>query len=99
MPWTLNGSLPAGDYQLWVQGYQPSMDAVMRADLMWRDKTIGSATASAAAGVDGGFPGDLTTTVHGEAFTPACGDSLVLVLTLVSGSTPYNNIEAVLTTP
>ena len=71
----------------------------MRADLTWRGNVIGSATASATAGVDGGFPGDLVTTVHGAAVTPTCGDQLVLVLTLVSGSTQYNNIEAVLTTP
>jgi len=99
MPWTLSGALPAGEYHLLIQGYQPTMDAVVRADLIHGSRTVGTTTASANAGVDGGFPGDFTTTIEGEAVTPNCGDQLVLVLTLVSGGSPYNNIEAVLTTP
>jgi hypothetical protein len=99
MPWSLSGALPGGDYALHVQGYQPTMDAVMRADLIWRDRTIGTVTANATGGDDGGFPGDFSTTLHGDAVTPDCGDTLTLKLTLVSGGSPYNNIEAVLTTP
>jgi hypothetical protein len=101
MPWTLEGALPAGDWHLTVQGYQPTMDAVVRADLEVGSHMIGTATASATAGagVDGGFPGDFSTVIHADAVTPSCGDQLTLVLTLVSGGTPYNNIEAILTTP
>lgn len=99
MPWTLDGALPAGTWQLAIQGYQPTMDAVMRADLIYRGRTIGTVTASANAGVDGGYPGDFVTSISAEAVTPSCGDQLVLKLTLVSGGSQYNNIEAVLTSP
>ncbi|HZS37357.1 MAG TPA: hypothetical protein VFF06_11055 [Polyangia bacterium] len=104
MPWALAGSLPAGEYRLRIQGYQSTGDAVMRADLLWRssggDRRIGTATASAAAAaVDGGFPGDLAAPIDASAIAAACGDSLVLKLTLVSGASPYSTIEAILTTP
>ena len=105
MPYDLQGSLPAGAYALFVQGFETSGDGVMRAELVHRRggadlATIASATTAVAqADVDGGFPGDYRATLDGAAIAADCGDQLVLRLTLLSGSAPYSNIEAVLTTP
>lgn len=105
LPYDLAGSIAAGEYQLYVQGYQGADDAVVRADLLQRragagDTTLASVTSSVAANaVDGGFPGDYRATLDAPAVNANCGDQLVLRLTLESGSIAYQYIEATLTIP
>ena len=53
----------------------------------------------AGQAVDGGMSGDLDMVLPAGAVAATCGDSLVLDLHFVSGSSPYMEFAVELTTP
>jgi hypothetical protein len=85
-----------------VRGYQATMDALLRFELLHRskngDEALATTTASLAAAVDAGLQGELDATLSAAALS-ACGDQLVLRYTLVSGASNYELITATLTIP
>jgi hypothetical protein len=88
-----------------IRGFQPSLDAVLHVELRHRpqggdDQLLASTNLSnSVQNVDGGFPGDFDATITAPALTPACGDALVLRITLVQGGSPYTDFNPTLTTP
>jgi hypothetical protein len=101
----LTGPVPAGDYGIYVGGYQSSHDAQLHADVIFRPKqgaakTIVSADSTVPVGSDLGVAGDIDATVHGEAIpTVASGDLLVLRVHMVSGTAGYIELGTGLTIP
>ena len=83
----LPGALPAGSYRVTASGYQPSRDAVLHGDVYWQSaagkQLLGSVDGMASP--DGGST-DLNATFSAAAVPAVCGDTLLLHITLVSGS-------------
>jgi hypothetical protein len=88
-----------------LRGFQPTLDAELQIDLLHRpqnggDHLLATTTVSdTLANVDGGFPGDFDTQLSAPALTPSCGDSLVLRIKILSGNSPYSDLNPILTTP
>ena len=89
----LPGALPAGDYHVTATGYQPSHDGVLRADVLVRSSASAErvlATVMSSGAADAAFgPDNLDATVSLPAVAAACGDTLVLRVKVVSGSSDY----------
>lgn len=62
-------------------------------------RALAEADGTAGQGVDGGMSGDVDITLVAGAVAATCGDSLVLDLSFVSGSSPYLELAVTLTTP
>jgi hypothetical protein len=97
-------ALPAGNYLVYTQAYQPSMDADVQLTLLMRrpgagDQIIGSADVHDTVLLDGGLPGDYRVAIHAAAVPDACGAQLVLKLAMVAGSSPYGGMNIQVTTP
>jgi hypothetical protein len=103
MPYVLRGPLPAGDYVLYAGGYQPSGDAMLHADVIWRapagDQIVVSADSNVGPGSDAGTVGTISATLAGGAVPAKCGDQLVLSVHLVSGTSDYIEFGANLKIP
>jgi hypothetical protein len=83
----LPGPLPAGNYHVFASGYEPTRDAVLHADVYWQ----GAAGKQLLGSVDGmaspdGGAGDLDASFNAAAVAAHCGDTLLLHITLVSGT-------------
>ena len=103
-PYELPGPLPAGRYLISVIGDEPTADATVHFDLLWRasgaaDQPIGQADARADdhdAGLTGGSVG---AKIEAAAVPAHCGDSLVLRAQVVSGGSAYLDFLVQMTTP
>ncbi len=88
-----------------IRGFQPTLDATLEIDLLYRPQGSGgqrlaTATVSdAAQGVDGGFPGDINLVLTAPPVMPSCGDTLVVRIKFAQGSSPYSDLDVMLITP
>jgi hypothetical protein len=98
----LQGSLPAGDYHVHVDGYTSASDAKLDATLLARsagaaDRTLGVVPSTPPPATAGAH---LATWIDGTLTLPAeSADAIVLVIHYTSGSSPFTVIETSLTIP
>ena len=100
----LSAPIAGGSYHISVGGYNPSRDAQLHADLLYRpavgqDVVIASASSNVAPGSDAGVVGDIDATVAGAPVPAKQGDLLVLRVKMVSGTDGYIEIGTNLTLP
>lgn len=85
-------------------GFQPSGDATLHAELLWRrsgqpDQTLATADSMGMAGADGGIPGNIDTMLQVGATPAQCGDLLVLRVKMTAGTDGYIEFGATLSVP
>jgi hypothetical protein len=100
----MTGPLKAGNYHVFVTGYQPTKDAQLKADVLWRhqgaaDQLIVTTNSMIPAGSDAGTPGDIGIDLDGPAVPAQAGDLLVLKVTMTSGTGPYDELDTWLSIP
>lgn len=76
---------------------------MLHADVVWKsaagDKTIFSADSNVPKGSDAGAAGSIVGDFSGDAVPAKCGDTLVLELKFVSGTSDYIEFSASLAIP
>jgi hypothetical protein len=92
-------------HHIFVGGYQPSGDAQLHADVLFRhagaaDIVIAAADSTIPVGSDAGLPGEIDAVVPGIATGPTvAGDLLVLHVQMTAGTDGYIEIGTHLTIP
>ena len=105
MWYPLPGPIPAGKYRIFVTGYQPTNDAQLHADLLYRptggpDQVIASSDSTVPVGADGGLPaGNIDATVDGAAVPGAAGSLLVLRVKVTAGTSDYAELDTSIEIP
>jgi hypothetical protein len=112
IPYRLRGSLPGGEYHVLVEAYERTFDGVLRVELGYRaggsDAGVGVDGGSYRIFLSGvGHPPDpdggsftyFETKTTTGAITAACGDTMILRITAVSGSSDFIGVTPTVDLP